>query len=75
MTVYMVRSSYNTIRGLWTNVDKMIEWVLAQKYSCTGSTAATDLDACMNDNQVTRFQTNEDSIGERVEWSEFFPTE
>jgi hypothetical protein len=72
----MIKSKqHNHVRGLWTDVDKMIKWVLAQKYSWTGSTQETDLDSCMEANQVFRFQTNEDMPGERVDWSEFFPTE
>ncbi len=75
MNIYMIRSKeFNTIQGLWTNKDKLIEWVLTQKYPWTAEIDETDLDAFMDQNQLSVFK---DGIPGRtsIPWSDLFPME
>lgn len=75
--IYMVRSKeFNrTIKGIWTNPDKLVDWVLTQRYSWTEATGETDLDVFMGRNQLSTFKDGVDHSEQYLPWSDLFPTE
>lgn len=76
MKIYMIQGKeYNHIRGLWTNSDTLVDWVLTQTYSWTEAAGETDLDAFMEANQLSVYEDGDPNSGKWIEWSELFPTE
>lgn len=76
MKIYMIHDKeFNTIQGVWTNPDTLVDWVLTQRYSWTETTGETDLDVFMDRNQLSIFKDGVDHSGKYIPWSELFPTE
>lgn len=73
--IYMVKSKkYGDIKGIWTNPDELVDWVLTQEYSWAKAAGETDLDVFMERNQLSTFKNGVEHSKKFIPWSDLFPT-
>ncbi len=68
--IYLIESKeYDHVCGLWTNVDKMTDWVLEQTYPWIEKSRKTNLQVFTARHRVVVFKDGNPEVRQYPEWS------